>query len=229
MRFFAEHVNENYAILSTDDIKHIRTVLRLRDGDNITICDGNCTDFLCKIAGNEFKIISSSKCVNEPAFKVHVYQCLTKMTKLDEIIQKCVELGACSITPVFSEYCVPTFDSSLKKAERWQKVAESAAKQCNRGIIPEVRETTKFDDIINKTTAFAYENAEDIRLNDVLKDYKDNEISILVGPEGGFSEKEVQAGINNGAAIVTLGKRILRTETAAPAMLAIIMNIMGEI
>jgi 16S rRNA (uracil1498-N3)-methyltransferase len=124
---------------------------------------------------------------------------------------------------------VPTFDSSEKKLERQQKIAEAAAKQCNRGIIPKVHATKRLDEIIKYIDIFAYENAEGTRLNDVLKDFEKEEISILVGPEGGFSEKEVELGIKNNCAIVTLGKRILRTETAAPAMLAIIMNILGEI
>ena len=185
------------------------------------------------IAENEIetKIIEEQKNIQEK-IKVDIYQGLPKSDKMELIIQKSVELGANSIIPVNMKRCVVKLEGKdeIKKNERWQKIAESAAKQCGRGFIPEVKHLINVKEICNWINEYdviivAYENEKENTLKAELKKLKatDLKIGIVIGPEGGFEESDIKLLKESGAKIVTLGDRILRTETVALNVLSIIM------
>lgn len=213
-----------------EDVSHISKVLRMTAGDSIIVCDGEGNDYdavITSISKTEVVAAITGKyvCDAEPCVNVTLYQALPKQGKMEYIIQKNTELGINKIIPVYTKRCVvkPT-----DKTERWTKVAESAAKQCGRGIIPQIMPAVTFDEAVEQMKEYdlalmPYECEEDNGLKKVLRsaDYKN--VSIFIGPEGGFDVKEVEAAINAGVKTVTLGKRILRTETAASAVLPIIM------
>lgn len=213
-------------ILTGEDAKHIGRVLRMAVGDSLTVCDKEGTDYFCEI--EEFtketvtlKIVRSEACQSELKVKLSLYQCVPKAGKMDSIIQKATELGVCEIVPVISKRCV----AKGEKPERWQKIAFEAAKQCGRGIIPEVRSAISFAEAIEelkkKDLAFLpYENAEDGK---IFYDETASSIGMIIGPEGGFEESEVCDAVSAGVKICTLGKRILRTETAGSAAIAVMV------
>lgn len=236
-KFFTDRNNISDTVLKItgEDVSHIKNVLRMKNGDIITVCDGSGTDYTAKISDVNSKeitadIIDVKKCEAEPNISVTLFQALPKQGKMEQIIQKCTELGINEIVPVYTSRCVvkPT-----DKQTRWQKVAEAAAKQCGRGIIPKVNETVDYDCALKMISSFQkrimlYECEEHVNLHGLLKDKIDN-IAVLVGPEGGFDISEVIKAQNSGITTVTLGKRILRTETAAAAVLPIIMYEQKEI
>ena len=233
-RFYTENVcpNENKAVISGDDVKHMRKVLRLKEGDEVTVCDFNCTDYLCKIASigeNEavLEILSSHKNTFEPPVNVTIYQGLPKSDKLEYIIQKCIELGAAKIVPTVTKRTVVKISDGEKKRTRWQKIADEAAKQCGRGVRVEVAPHISFEKAVlsaeNMLKIMPYENEQKNTLKDVLEKSDEKNIAIFIGPEGGFDDCEVEFAKENGVSAVTLGPRILRTETAPIAVLAACM------
>lgn len=236
-KFFTDrnNISDNELKIVGEDVSHIKNVLRMKIGNVINVCDGSGTDYTAEIISLNHeevaaKIIDIKKCDAEPDVSVTLFQALPKQGKMEQIIQKCIELGIKEIVPVYTSRCVvkPT-----NKQARWQKVAEAAAKQCGRGIIPKVTETVDFNRAIEMVSSFRkkimlYECEEKVNLHGMLKDKIDN-IAILVGPEGGFDVSEVEKAQNSGVTTVTLGKRILRTETAAAAVLPIIMYEQNEI
>ena len=144
------------------------------------------------------------------------------------ILQKAVELGANSIIPVNMKYCIAKIKDEEKKNARWQKIAESAAKQSKRDIIPVIEKAKNIKEICDRIKEYdlvlvAYENEENITIKDILKSNSNKSIAVVIGPEGGISEEEILKLKDNGAKIVSLGKRILRTETASLAVLSMIM------
>ncbi|HBR03635.1 MAG TPA: 16S rRNA methyltransferase [Ruminiclostridium sp.] len=175
----------------------------------------------------------------EPEIYVTLFQGLPKGEKMELIIQKAVELGIYRIVPVITQRSVVQLDKKYreKKAERWQKIAREAAKQCRRAYVPEVAAPVDFDEAMNRCKQFGpgillYENEEKKCLKDLLKCYTINKvknIALFVGPEGGFSEQEVEKCIAIGYNVAGLGKRILRAETAAISAIAIIMYEMDEL
>lgn len=213
-----------------EDVSHISKVLRMSAGDNIVVCDGEGNDYdavITSISKTEVvaEITGKYVCNAEPCVNVTLYQALPKQGKMEYIIQKNTELGINKIIPVYTKRCVV---KPSDKTERWAKVAEAAAKQCGRGIIPQIMPVVTFDEAVEQMKEYdlalmPYECEEENGLKKVLQsaDYKN--ISIFIGPEGGFDIKEVEAAKNAGVKTVTLGKRILRTETAASAVLPIIM------
>ena len=172
------------------------------------------------------------ECESEPPVKVTLYQSVSKGERMDLTIQKAVELGVGRIVPVFSERCVVRPEKKDSKRERWQKIALEAARQSGRGIVPEVAEPMLFKDALKSASAasdlilipWEEEKGETLkqRLRSEDRD-KLSEIAVFIGPEGGFSGNEASMAKTNGAISVTLGKRILRTETAGPAVLAMIL------
>lgn len=241
-RFFVKSeqiLKENIKIIG-EDVKHIKNVLRKVPGDIIEICnEENGKAYKCKIEIiEEDKIISNilkELVLQNEQIKVDIYQGLPKADKMELIIQKSVELGANAIIPVEMKRCVVKLDNKNvdKKIERWQKIAESAAKQSGRNTIPQVKTLIRIDDIIEKKNEYdliivCYENE---KINTIKKElvklkeisYHNINIAIIIGPEGGLDEKEVKKLKQNGAKIVTLGNRILRTETVALNVLSIIM------
>lgn len=231
-KFFttADYISDNHLKITGEDVGHISKVLRMSPGDAIIVCDGEGNDYdgeIAEITKTEVivKIIRKYVCDAEPEVKVTLYQALPKQGKMEYIIQKTTELGVDRIIPVYTKRCVV---KPSDKTERWGKVALSAAKQCGRGIVPQVLPTITFDDAISQFADYdcalmPYECEEDGRLKDILscKGYKT--IALFIGPEGGFDPMEVEAAVKSGAKTVTLGKRILRTETAASAVLPVIM------
>lgn len=241
--FIKDNQMENEIIkIQGQDVKHIKNVLRQKIGDEIIICNSDKEkNFLCNITKIENELIECkiSKELEDykSNIKVTIIQGLPKKDKMDLIIQKSVELGCFNIQPIEMERCIVKYDEKdkKKKIERWQKISEVAAKQCNRDFIPKVNNIDSLKNICKKLDEYdivilAYEKEEKTKLKEVLKGVKEKyrekeiKIAIIIGPEGGISLKEVEMIEENDNVItVTLGKRILRTETVALNVLSIIM------
>ena len=236
-RFFA-HTGEDTAVITGEDAKHTGTVLRMKAGDLAVICDGEREDCLCRISAVnkeqvEFKVLDRQSNEAEPDVFVTLYQCMPKGDKMDFIVQKATELGVSKIVPVLSKRCVsrPDDKSFVKKIQRWQKIAEEAAKQCGRGKIPEIGEQREFRTAVteysgSKTGILFYE-CGGAQLSEIV-DSSIKELRFFVGSEGGFEAEEAEFAREHGIAAATLGKRILRCETAPLAALAILMNLTGN-
>ena len=231
-KFFtkSDYIYDNELKIVGEDVSHISKVLRMSAGDNIIVCDGEGNDYdavITSVSKTEVvaEITGKYVCDAVPCVNVTLYQALPKQGKMEYIIQKNTELGVSKIVPVYTKRCVV---KPSDKTERWSKVAESAAKQCGRGIIPQVMPVVTFEEAIKQMKDYdlalmPYECEEENGLKKVLQSSEYKSVSIFIGPEGGFDLKEVETAINAGVKTVTLGKRILRTETAASAVLPIIM------
>jgi 16S rRNA (uracil1498-N3)-methyltransferase len=227
------------------DAHHIADVLRMKEGQELIVCDGARTDLLCRIVSVssglvELQILELSANATEPAYDVHLYQGLAKGDKLEQVIQKSVELGVARITPVICRRSVALVHEKDrgKKTLRWNRIAAEAAKQCGRGIQPVVAEPLSYDACLSDAAAcdlalvpWEMERADSIRT--ALAAFQENlagraggvrpTISLIIGPEGGLTEEEVDKARLAGIRPVSLGRRILRTETAGPAVLAMIL------
>ncbi len=242
-KFFVtdECIHNNEINIRGEDVNHIKNVLRKKIGDPITICNTNSSrDYLCEIINFEedtigCNIIEELETNAEPSIKVTILQGLPKADKMEWIIQKAVELGTHDITPIEMKRCVVklTDKGRTKKLQRWQKIAEVAAKQSGRNTIPKINEIKSIQNICNILPEYdivivAYEKEKDNKFKQELKKLKTKQpqnlkIAILIGPEGGIDDSEIELLKENGAKIVTLGNRILRTETVALSMLSIMM------
>lgn len=217
-----------------EDEKHIKTVLRAKEGEEVTLCDGEGMDYQCRIASLErgvlLDILSKEVCETEPKTKITLYQGLPKADKMELIIQKCVELGIDRIVAVSTERAIVKLDKKeTKKLERWQKIAEAAAKQSGRGKIPEIgQQVLKFKDAVAEAKTLdgaiiPYEKEQETGIRQFVQNFQGESIGIFIGPEGGFSEEEIALAQENGVTPITLGKRILRTETAGMTTVAILL------
>lgn len=245
-KFFVENnqIKNDTIYIKYKDVNHIKKVLRKNIEDEITICNENTKqDYLCKIINieeNEIicKILKELETNVESNIEVSIFQGLPKADKMELIIQKSVELGVHDITPIEMKRCVVKLQEKdkNKKIERWQKISEVAAKQCGRNFIPKINNIEKLKEISEKIKDYdvvlvAYEEEKENTLKNELKvlkkDNKENnekiKIAIVIGPEGGIDKEEIETLEKNGAKIITLGKRILRTETVALNVLSIIM------
>lgn len=240
-KFFIEsnQINEDTIHILGEDVNHIKNVLRMGVGENIEICNkDNSQNFLCEISSLESKSIKCKvleKLENqiESNVKISIFQGLPKADKMELIIQKSVELGAYEITPVAMKRCVVKLNAKdeNKKIDRWQKISEVAAKQSGRDLIPKVNNVIKISHLCDLCKDFdivllAYEKEKENTLKQELKkiyDRKKIKIAIVIGPEGGFDEDEVNKLKDYNSKVITLGKRILRTETVALSMISIIM------
>ncbi len=242
-KFFIEskQIKNNKIEIIGEDVKHIIQVLRAKKGEEVTICniDTQC-NYLAKIEQIKpesilcdiINIIESS---SEPSIEVSIFQGLPKSDKMEYIIQKNIELGVKEIQPVIMQRCVAKWEKKgeNKKIERWQKIAQSAAKQSGRDIIPSIYAPITIQELCNKISEFdlmlvAYEEETSNTLKNELKNaksFKGMKIGIIIGPEGGIDKKEIEKLVENSVKVITLGKRILRTETAS---IAIISDIMYE-
>lgn len=233
--FFADNLGNtgDTHIITGEDAAHITKSLRMAVGEVITICDSQKKEHLCRIEkinsdGVLVRIVSKEECNHEPTVHLTIYFALTKGDKPETVIQRCIELGVSEIVPVLTDRCVsrPDAKSSEKKHKRYQKIAMQAAMQSRRGIIPDVRPLTELKNIAaelntyDKTILFYEGGGEPLRK---LITQEDKNIAMIIGPEGGFEEREVEFLTKNGAAAATLGKRILRAETAPIAATAAIM------
>lgn len=224
---------EHY-LIEGENYRHISRSLRMKTGDNLTLTDGKGNDFEARItditeAFVEVDILKCEKGETEASVRLHLYQGVPKSDKMELIIQKFTELGGYSITPTKTDFTVSDISGKEdKKVARWQKIALEGAMQSKRSFIPIIKSPEKFKDAIQNAPGaklLLYEGGG-IPIKELIKGCED--ISVFVGPEGGFSEKEVNFAKEKGARIVTLGKRILRTETAPLAAAAIIMYETGN-
>lgn len=236
-RFFTEkdNITDKYIyITDREDLHHMKKVLRIRPGEVVEVSDGEEWEYEGEVLEFDetcakLKIVDKQKFAREPEVRVTLFQGVPKAGKMDLIIQKCVELGIDSIVPVFMDRCDVKDNGKIdKKTERWQKIADEACKQCRRGIIPTVSSVVKKNEMLDSLSdfdlvLFPYENEEDRSIKDALRNLNErpHSVAVIIGPEGGFSDGEAE--ILKKYECVTLGKTILRTETAGMAALAMIM------
>lgn len=226
-RFFVDKsaIKDERIELGAENSQHIVAVLRGRVGDEITVCDGEGTDYNCTLVDVNkkqalAKIIDVVKNTNEPDLKITLFQGLPKGDKMELVIQKCVEIGIDKIVPVKTDFTVVKLDNKEdKKVARWNKISEAAAKQCGRGKIPVVENIVSFKEAMERISDFdgaiiPYEKEKDRGIKQFLSDFRGKSIAVFIGPEGGFSDNEIQLALEKNVSSVTLGKRILRTETA---------------
>lgn len=244
-KFFVprENIHGGEIIIKGADAAHIARVLRMGEGDTLSLCDGRGFDYAARIERAQpreivCRITQTRRSDTEPNIRVTLFQGIPKASKMEYIIQKTTELGVSKIVPCRMERCVAKIDSAgdeAKKLERWRKIAESAAKQSGRGIIPEIGNIVSVEEAAKRLgkceIAFApYECEESLGIKSFLKSCPDEtDIGFIIGPEGGFDMKEIKLLTDAGIKSVTLGKRILRTETAGEAVLAMVMYEKGDI
>lgn len=237
-KFFVNPSNifENNIIIDGEDVKHITKVLRLSKKDDITICDGFGFDYLAEIEKIEnnlvyTKILSKTKNLSEPKINITLFQGLPKSDKMEYIIMKATELGISQIIPVVTKNTVVKIEDKKEKnkVERWNKISLQASKQSGRGLVPNVGCVIDFDKAISQIKNYdlaiiPYELEKNNKLKNVLsKNETLKNIAVFIGPEGGFDQSEIKNATNNNVIPVTLGNRILKTETAGISVLSILM------
>ena len=240
-RFFMAGTNlaGGTAIIRGRDAEHVR-VLRLRPGEDVVICDTEGKDYKCRLVRAdkeeaELEVLEVVPCTAEPSVKVTVLCGLPKGDRTDYIIQKCVEAGASRILFFQSDRCVARPETPEKKLDRWQRIAEEAAKQSGRGIIPELGWAGNFADALNEAVhtelpLFMYETGEREKLNEVLEANRGvASAAIVTGPEGGFAEYEAKLARIAGLHVCSMGERILRCETAPVVALTALMYATGNL
>ena len=230
-RFFTQAIAGDQVTLTGEDAHHLSRALRARPGEEITVCDGEGFDYRCVLEGFgpqavTARVLEKTPSRGELPRRVTLYQALCKGEKMETIVQKSVELGVWRIVPVITARCVSLPDprSLDKKRDRWQKIALSAAQQSGRGVVPQVAQTLSFRQaaqaMARETAILFYEKASR-PLGEVLG-RQTGPLSIMTGPEGGFAPEEAAFLEEQGAALCTLGPRILRCETAPLCALSII-------
>lgn len=240
-RFFVEpHQIEEEAHrihITGTDVNHIKNVLRMKTGEDVWISDGGEKEYHCQIEDlEEDEVLLHILYAQEPEYelpnRIYLFQGLPKADKMELIIQKAVELGAFAVVPVETRRCVVKLDArkAAKKVTRWQQIAESAAKQSKRMLIPQVHEVMTYKQALEFASSLdikliPYELAKGMKeTREILSGIKPGQsIGIFIGPEGGFEESEVALALEKGAHAITLGRRILRTETAGLAILSVLM------
>lgn len=232
-----DQVKEEEIYIEGTDVNHIKNVLRMKVGEQLEVSDGNNKKYLCEIV----RLSSEEICVRileelqkdtELPSKIYLFQGLPKGDKMELIVQKAVELGAYEIVPVATKRSVVKLDDkkAAKKRERWQSIAEGGAKQSGRTVIPRVERVMTYQEAMAyakelDVVLFPYELAEGMQeTRDIISAILPGQsVGIFIGPEGGFDTSEVTYAIGQGLKPITLGKRILRTETAGLAVLSILM------
>lgn len=242
-QFFVEdhQIGKEYITITGADVNHIRNVLRMKQGERIRVSNQEGRDYFCKIAevGEDFvqaDIVSEDESGTELPSKIYLFQAIPKGDRMETVIEKAVELGVYEIIPVAMKYCVVKLDEkkAAARVKRWQAIAESAAKQSKRSIIPVIHPVMTYRE------ALEYANTCDIRLvpyeNELgmqgtraaLAKVKSGcSISVMIGPEGGFAEEEIEAAIET-MDVISLGKRILRTDTAGICTMSMLMMTLEE-
>jgi len=238
-QFFVEpsQISENHITILSTDVNHIKNVLRMKIGQTVAISNGIDREYICKIAQIErdsvnLLIITETDNVCELPSKIYLFQGLPKNDKMELIIQKAVELGVYEIIPVATKRAVVKLDTNKgqSKRKRWQGISESAAKQSKRIVIPRITQVMTFKEALGYSgqldiKLLPYENREGmISTKQAIQDIKAGEsIGVFIGPEGGFEVNEIEMASTLGWAPISLGSRILRTETAGLAALSILM------
>lgn len=246
-KFFVrdDQINDNKIDIVGEDVNHISNVLRMKVGDEFQVCNSDTTEnYNVEIKSFEKEkiicsIINKMKSEAESDINLKIFQGIPKSDKMELIIQKSTELGIKELIPVDMERCVSKISGKdeKKKIDRWQKISEVAAKQSGRDMIPKIHNVIKINDLVKVISDFdmmivPYEKAERYSFKDAIEEIKEYDksninIGIVIGPEGGFELSEIEQLREAGAKIVTLGKRILRTETVALAMSSVIMYELG--
>lgn len=243
-RFFTEpdSINGSRVIIAGEDAHHIKDVLRLGIGDTISVCTGDEWEYTCEIqtvSKDEISaiIVDTQKPGKELPSKITLYQCLPKKDKLELIIQKAVELGAYRIVPVQSARVIVHLDKKKEasRVERWNAIAKAASKQSGRMFIPEVGGVLSFAEMLKDAQScdvrfIPYEKSEGMeRTRDLLNAITPGQsIAVVIGPEGGFEEAEVKKAVEAGFEAISLGKRILRTETAGMSFLSVLGYLLDD-
>lgn len=243
-RFFVEpsQIGEKEIVITGPDVNHIRNVLRMRAGEELLAADGQGSEYRCILRELQDSEIRAEICRKlsgsaELPSRITLFQGLPKSDKMDLIIQKCVELGVFRIVPVTTKRTVVKLDAKKEESrrKRWTAVSESAAKQSGRGIIPEISGVRGFKEAVEEAgeldvCLIPYEKAENMaRTREILSGIPAGaSIGVFIGPEGGFEEEEVKEAMEAGARPITLGRRILRTETAGMAVLAMLGYLLEE-
>ncbi|MBI5286013.1 MAG: 16S rRNA (uracil(1498)-N(3))-methyltransferase [Deltaproteobacteria bacterium] len=240
-RFFVENLTDTDKTVSIkgDEFHHLKTVLHLKVGDNISLFNGKGNDFLGSIeviTKDEAKvaIVERLKGLRESPIEVILCQGLAKSEKMDLIIQKATELGVSRVIPFFTSRTVPKLDGNkmANKVERWQRIALEAVKQCGRSLTPNVEMVKGFQGVLKGWDGYLrlilWEGEETNTIKKALKEWPLSKIVTLVGPEGGFTTDEVEEAKRSGFIPVSLGPRILRTETASIAILSILQYELGD-
>ncbi len=232
-----EQVKDSRILIEGSDVNHMKNVLRMKVGEELHISDGNNKKYLCEIetmATDSVSALIKEELVSETELpsKIYLFQGLPKNDKMELIVQKAVELGAYEIIPVVTKRAVVKLDDkkAVKKVERWNSISESGAKQSGRNIVPKVTTVMSYKEAVQyaqqlDVILIPYELAEG--MDDTRKVIEaivpGQSIGIFIGPEGGFETEEVEHAIKHNAKAITLGKRILRTETAGLTTLSILM------
>ena len=232
-----EQVGETEIYVTGQDVNHMKNVLRMKIGVQVEISDGNNKKYLCEVSAYEdeqavLRILEFREADTELKSRLYLFQGLPKNDKMELIVQKAVELGAYEVIPVSMKRCVVKLDAkkAAKKVERWNSISESAAKQAGRSIIPKVSDVVSYREALERAEQMdvvlvPYELEEGMaETKKLLHQIQPGQsVGIFIGPEGGFEREEVEQAIEAGAHPVTLGRRILRTETACFTMLSILM------
>lgn len=239
-RFFVDDpgaFSDRSVVITGEDVNHVKNVLRLKENDELIVSDGRGRDYHCRISGITNEEVVADICdicdnFSELSTEITLFQGFPKGDKMELIIQKTVELGVMRIVPVMTKRTVVKLDDkkAKKKTERYNMIAESAAKQSGRGMIPEVTMPVSFAEAVSMAekldmNIIPYEEAEGVEYSrNIIKSIKGKKsLGIFIGPEGGFAREEVEKALDAGASAITLGHRILRTETAGMAVVSIIM------
>lgn len=232
-----KQVGETEIYVTGQDVNHMKNVLRMKIGEQVEISDGNNKKYLCEVSAYEeeqavLRILEIREADTELKSRLYLFQGLPKNDKMELIVQKAVELGAYEVIPVSMKRCVVKLDAkkAAKKVERWNSISESAAKQAGRSIIPKVSDVVSYREALERAEQLdvvlvPYELEEGMaETKKLLHQIQPGQsVGIFIGPEGGFEREEVEQAIEAGAHPVTLGRRILRTETAGFTMLSILM------
>lgn len=240
-RFFMDKISPDaqFLVLEGENAAHAK-VLRLKNGEAVTVCDGSGTDYACTVSdvsdGRISLVVNSRDASSSEApVRVSVYMGFAKSDKLEHVIQKATELGAYEIVAFPCNRCVsrPDDKSLAKKLERWQKIAASAAEQSRRGIIPQVRTVSSYAEALDRAgktdlPVLFYENEHANTFRAAIEEQPFTTAALITGPEGGFEEAEVAQAERAGIKICTLGSRILRCETAPLCALSALMYAAGE-
>ena len=240
-RFFVpkQEIGSSFLVLTGENAAHAK-VLRLKNGDDVTICDGEGTDYICTVsdvANGQISLVvhSADPSQSEPKVACSIYMAFAKADKFEHVIQKATELGAAELVCFPSVRCVsrPDEKSLVKKLDRWQKIAASAAEQSRRGRIPQVIALSSYSSALKRAAeadlaVCFYENEEQLTFRAAIEAAPFRTASILTGPEGGFESEEVRQAAEAGLKICTLGSRILRCETAPLCALSALMYATGE-
>ena len=239
-RFFvpAEVLNGSFAVLTGQSAAHVK-VLRLKQGDEVTLCTGDGSEHQCVISdlspGQVSLVVQKTEpSVSEPKLQCTLYVAFLKSDKLEHVLQKATELGVSRVVVFLSSRCVSRPDDASKKLERWRKIAAAAAEQSGRGRIPEIDVAASYEDAIRQAAqaelpVFLYENEDRLSLRSAVELTAPASVSVVTGPEGGFSEEEVEAAKQAGLHICSLGPRILRCETAPLCALSALMFASGAL